>query len=71
MSVQPRLTKYNDPGNPTLTVYINDQPITNTLIDLRATINAMKKDLFTTLGLHELRHTPTVLELVDRSHVKP
>eukprot|EP00253_Pinus_taeda_P004780 PITA_04780 len=31
----------------------------------------MTKDLFTTLGLQGLRHTPTVLELADRSRVKP
>lgn len=34
MYARPLLTKYNDPGNPTVTAYINDQPITNTLIDL-------------------------------------
>jgi len=31
----------------------------------------MTKDLVTTLGLHGLRHTPIVLELVDMSRVKP
>ena len=51
MSAQPLLTKYNDLGNPMVTVYINDQPIANTLIDLGATINGMKKHLFVTLGL--------------------
>lgn len=71
MTDQPLLTKYNDLGNPAITIYIDDQPITNTLIDLGATINIMTMDLFTTLGLHELRHTPTVLELADRSHVRP
>lgn len=65
MSIQPLLTKYNDLGNPMIIVYINDQPITNTLIDIGATINVMRKDLLTTLGLQGLRHTPTVLELVN------
>lgn len=68
---QPLLTKYNNTRNPTFTIYINDHPITNTLIDLGATINVMTKDLFTTLGLQGLRHTPIVLELVDKSRVKP
>lgn len=70
MTDQPLLTKYNDLGNPMVTFYIDDQPITNTLIDLGAIINVMTKDLFTTLGLHGLKHTPTVLELAYRSHVK-
>lgn len=70
MLAQPLLTKYNYPRNPMVTVYIYDQPIANTLIDLGATINAMTKDLFTSLGLQGLRHTPTVLELVDKSRVK-
>ena len=52
-------------------VYIGDKPITNTLIDLGEAINVMTKEIFTTLGLQRLRHTPTVLELADRSHVKP
>eukprot|EP00253_Pinus_taeda_P012397 PITA_12397 len=71
MFAQPLLPKYNDPGNPTVTIYINDQPIANTLIDLEAAINVMAKDLFTTLGLRGFRHTPTVLELANKSRVKP
>ena len=55
------LTKYNDPGNPTVTVHIDNHPITNTLIDLGVAINVMTKDLFISLGLHGLRTTPTVL----------
>ena len=54
-----------------VTIYIDDKPVTNTLIDLGEDINVMDKDLFTTLGLHRLRYTPTMLELEDRSHVKP
>ena len=68
---QPLLTKYKDPGNPIVTVHIDNHPITNTLIDLGADINVMTKDLFISLGLHGLRPTPIVLELADRSHVKP
>lgn len=70
MSTQPLLIKYHDPGNPTVTIYINDQPMANALIDLGASINLMTKDLFIALGLQGLRHTPTMLELADRSRVK-
>ena len=68
---QPLITKKNDPGKPTVTIYINDQPIDNTLTDLGASINVMTKDLFISLGLQGLRNTPTVLELADMSRVKP
>lgn len=67
---QPFLTKYNDPGNPTVTVHIDDQPITNTMIDLGEAINVMTKDPFISLGIHGLKPTPTFLELADRSHFK-
>lgn len=43
MIYKPLLTKYNDPGNPTIIVYIDGKPIINTLIDLGATINLMMK----------------------------
>jgi len=46
-------------------------PIPNTLIDLGATINVMTKEIFTILGLHGLRQTPIILELVGRYRVKP
>ena len=59
MNNQPILTNYNDPGNPIVTVYINENLITNTLIDLGETINVMNKELFTILGIHRLRHMPT------------
>lgn len=71
MTAQPLLTKYNDPGNLMVTIYINDHPIDNTLIDIVDSINVMTKDVFIALGLQGLRHTPTMLELADRSRVKP
>lgn len=67
---QPLLTKYNDPRNPTVTVNIDEQPITNTFIYLGETINVMTKDLFISQGLHGLIPTPTVLQLADRSRIK-
>lgn len=43
MTGQPILTKYNDPGNYIVTVYIDEKPISNTLIDLGVSINVMTK----------------------------
>lgn len=70
MSSHCLLTKYHYPRNPRVTVYINDHPIGNGLIDVGAAINVMTKDLFIALDLLGLRHTPTMFELADRSHVK-
>ena len=54
-----------------MTIHIDNQPITNTLIYLGAAINVMNKDLFISLGLYGVRPTPTLLELANRSCVKP
>lgn len=43
----------------------------NTLLDLGATINAMNVDSMTLLQLKEIRPTPIVLELTDKSIAKP
>ena len=41
------------------------------LVDLGAAINVITTEAMHTLGLQNLKHTPTVLELADRSTVKP
>ena len=63
--------KYGDPGNPVLIVQINGVEIPNVLVDLGAAINVITTETMQTLGLQNLKHTPTVLELADRSIVKP
>lgn len=63
--------KYDDPGNPVLTVQINQTDLPNTLVDLGVAINVMTTRTISTLGLPNPRPTPTVLELVKRSTVKP
>lgn len=63
--------KYDNPGNPMLTVQINHTYLPNTLVDLGATTNVMTTRTLYTLGLPNPRPTPTVLELGDRSIVKP
>jgi hypothetical protein len=61
--------KYDDPGNPMLTIQINHTDLPNTLVDLGATINVMTIGTLSFLGLCNLRPTPIVLELADRSTV--
>jgi hypothetical protein len=50
-------TKYSDPGSPIVDVYINNICISNTLIDLGATINFMTKETLEKLQLNNLRQT--------------
>lgn len=63
--------KYADPGNLISTVQINRVEIPNVLVDLGAAINVITIETMHALGLRNLKHTPTVLELVDRSIFKP
>lgn len=65
------LVKYDDPDNPMLTVQINHIDLPNSLVDLGETINVMTTGILSSLGLPNLRPTPIVLELADRSTVKP
>ena len=63
--------KYGDSGNLILTVQINGLEIPNLLVGMGATINVITTKTMHALGLHNLKHTPTILELEDRSTVKP
>lgn len=63
--------KYNDPGNPIVTIEINRILLPNTLMDLGAAINAMTYETMTSLQLPRLKTTPILLEMVDKSIVKP
>jgi hypothetical protein len=64
--------KYLDPGSPLVNVHINNTLVHNTLIDLGVAINVMTKDTMLRLNLQIfLRDTPIVLQLADRSTVKP
>lgn len=68
---QSPLTKYKELGNHTVIFYSDEVLIQNKLIEIGAAINVMTKEVFTTLGLHGLRQTPRILELIDVSRVKP
>ena len=65
------LAKYDDPGNPTVTVQIGHTQIPNVLVYLGAAINVMTIETVRKLGLTNIRPTPTILELADRSTIKP
>jgi len=51
--------------------HINGVEIPNTLIDLGVAINIMSKQTMEQLKLPNLLYTPTLLQLVDRSVIKP
>ena len=72
MSDQSRIAKYTNPGTPVVTVIIKNTTIENTLIDLGYFINMMTTAILEVLQLGKfLRPTPSILELADRTTVKP
>ena len=72
MTGESRIAKYTNPGASVVTVIINNTAIGNTLIDLGSAINMMTTIVLEVLQLGQfLRPTPSILELVDRTTVKP
>jgi hypothetical protein len=72
ISEQPRVEKYGNPGNPVVTITINEVSIGNTLINLGEAINVMTATTLEKLQLQPLlRPTPTILELADKTRVIP
>jgi hypothetical protein len=64
--------KYGDPGHPTVTIQVGKMIIPRVLVDLGAAINIMTLETLQLLQLQdEVRETPTILELADRSTIKP
>lgn len=63
--------KYEDPGNPIVIVQINGQTFSNALVDLGATINILTTAICQKLGITSIEPTSTLLELADRSVVRP
>lgn len=66
-----KIQKYLDPGSPIIKIHINGTEIPNTLIDLGVAINIMSKQVMDTLRHPNLQYTLTLLQLVDRSVIKP
>ena len=63
--------RYGDLENPVVIISIRGILIPNTLIDLEATINVITLQTVQHLDILNLRPTPTMLELADRSRIKP
>jgi hypothetical protein len=64
--------KFDDPDHPTVSVQIGKTIIPRVLVDLGATINIMTLETSQLLQFqNETRDTPTILELADRSTIKP
>jgi hypothetical protein len=65
------LVKYADPRNPIVTVQIQGCSFPNTLVDLGATINILTMETCNTLGFNSFELTAIMLQLADRSVVRP
>ena len=65
------IDKYEDPRNLVVSILIRVVLMPNTLIDLGASINIMTLNTMQQLGILDLHPTPVVLELADRSRIKP
>ena len=63
--------KYEDPGNPIVTVQIYGQTLSNALVDLGAAINILTTTTCQKLGITSVEPTSTLLELADQSVVRP
>ena len=64
------LTKYDDLGNSTITIYIGKTQIHYILVDLGASKNVMTIENVNKSGLTYLKPTPTILEMHDISTIK-
>ena len=63
--------KLKDPGAPTISCTIGDHKIQRALLDLGASVNLIPYSVYLQLGLEEMKPTPVVLQLTDRSLKKP
>jgi hypothetical protein len=63
--------KYADLGNPIVTVQIQGCSFPNTLVDLGAAINILTMETCNTLGFDSFEPTAIMLQLADRSVVRP
>ncbi|XP_024022405.1 uncharacterized protein LOC112091898 [Morus notabilis] len=68
---QKTLLKYKDPSCPTISCTIGTHEFGQALLDLGASVNLMPYSVYSQLGLGEIKRTPVVLQLADRSIKKP
>lgn len=59
--------KFKDPGSPTISCVIGNQCFDKALLDLGASVNLLPYSVYMQLGLGELKSTPIILQLADRS----
>ena len=59
--LDPPIEKYEDPGNPIVTIFVWGTPIPNTLIDLTDSINVMTLQTIRKLNIPSIQPTPTML----------
>lgn len=65
------MEKYIDPGNPVVTVQIGNVLVSKFIIDLGVAINVMTNKTMDQIRLSHLFPTSTMLELANRSKIKP
>ncbi|XP_042980004.1 uncharacterized protein LOC122310192 [Carya illinoinensis] len=63
--------KYKDPGAPTIACVIGNSKIGHALLDLGSSVNLLPYTVYEQLGLGELKSTPIILQLADRSIKMP
>ena len=61
------VTKYEDPGTPTIPCIIGDHAFDRALLDLGSGVNLIPYSLYEQLDLGELRKSRVTLQLADRS----
>ena len=61
------ITKYKDPGSPTIPCTIGNRSFERALLDLGSGVNLIPYSLYEELELGELRPTRITLQLADRS----
>ncbi|KAK8596898.1 hypothetical protein V6N13_001510 [Hibiscus sabdariffa] len=64
-------TKRNDPGSFIIPCSIGDNYIGKALCDIGSSVNLMPKSVFMKLGMEIARPTIVILQLANRSHVRP
>jgi hypothetical protein len=63
--------KFKDPGTPTISCIIGDHKIDKALLDLETRVNLLPYSVYLQLSLGELKPTPIILQLANRSTKKP
>ncbi|XP_022880884.1 uncharacterized protein LOC111398184 [Olea europaea var. sylvestris] len=71
MIEQKILPKYKDPGCPNVSCIIRNHVISQTLLDIGASVRIMPYDIYLSLGLGEMKHTSVSLQLADQSTIRP